>query len=104
MKDIKTPVPVTVAIITVITVISWIVFGVIRIITKHEGPDIPSEITEPLTPSLNTDVLSAVSQSVYLSDDQIGQIKITQPNETPKPATQSAQLEPTATSSATLIP
>jgi hypothetical protein len=107
MKESKTPLPVTIAIVTIITIICWIVFGVVRVVTKHEGPNIPQEITEPINPTLDTDVLSAVSQSVYLNDDQIGQLKPVASSPTSRAvASPSAQVRPTsqASPSGTLTP
>jgi hypothetical protein len=105
MKKIPTPSPVVLGVITLITVVFWIAFGIIRIVTTTEEIDVPPEILAPLTPTLDTSIISSLENKIYLSETEIGnsnfQIQIFPPseglNENPLPseATQSAELNAT---------
>lgn len=68
---LKTPAPVIIAVLTVITVVFWIIFGVVRIITKPAEVNVPAEILEPIVPSLNVTVLGEVTGRVYFTDAEI---------------------------------
>ncbi|OGM05610.1 hypothetical protein A2125_01545 [Candidatus Woesebacteria bacterium GWB1_43_5] len=111
MKTIKTPPPVVIAVLTVVTVVFWSVFGIIRIVVGPETVKVDPKVIEPITPVLDGQVLSDLESRVFLSESEIPQTIIALPEETTSPtpspveipeATQSAQTtETTATESGT---
>jgi hypothetical protein len=72
----KLPIPITILLLTLITAVSWILFGVIRIFTKEPKPVVPQEILLPLTPTLDRQVLQALQQRLQLTDEEIGETAI----------------------------
>ncbi len=105
MKGIKAPRPVVIAVLTLLTVVFWIVFGVIRIIVKPEDVNVPDEVIAPLDPTLNTQILDNLDQRIFLTDDEIGEIVIASAEPTTIPeATSSATPEASASPSPTASP
>ena len=88
MKKIKTPSPVIIGVITLITIVFWIVFGVLRIVITKESPDVQPEILEPITPTLDTDTINQLEGRVNLSESEIGQTVIEIQSPTPAPIPQ----------------
>lgn len=73
MKKKKPPVIVTIMTLSVITIVVWIVFGVIRLVkTPTVLKDVPEEIISPLTPTLDIETLKKLENSLFFSDTQIG--------------------------------
>jgi len=74
----KKPLPtiVILAILTAITTLLWVGFEVYRSLTKEPADSVPPEITAELSPSLDLDTLSKVTQRIYLEDNEIGEIEI----------------------------
>lgn len=71
MKKQKTPSLVTIGILTVITVIFWITFGVVRIFKgESQAVAIPAEILEPLNPTLDKNVVDKLYQRIYFDKGQ----------------------------------
>ncbi|MBI2103881.1 hypothetical protein HYT59_02660 [Candidatus Woesebacteria bacterium] len=100
---IKTPKPVLIAILTVVTVFFWIVFGIIRIIAQPEKVDVDPKVLEPLTPTFDAEILSKLETRIFLSESEIPETIIITPEETPTPtpvATESAEVSPTPESTA----
>jgi hypothetical protein len=72
MTKQKTPSLVTIAVLTVITVVFWIAFGVVKIFTvKKESVLIPTEVLAPVEPVLNKDAVDNLHQRIYFDKDQI---------------------------------
>lgn len=65
MKKLKVPSSVTIAILTLITIIFWIVFGVIRIIVFKPSPSIPEQILTPLNPTLDKKTVDKIQERIY---------------------------------------
>ncbi len=73
MKKKKPPIIVTIMALSVVTVVVWIVFGVIRLIkTPTVLKDVPEEIVSPLTPTLDIETLRSLENSLFFTDSQIG--------------------------------
>ena len=85
MKKIKTPSIVIIGVITLITIVLWVVFGVLRIVITQPSPDIPDEILSPITPTLDTSTISELENRTHLSESEIGQNIITPQSPTPVP-------------------
>lgn len=110
MKNFKPPSFITILILTAITVVFWIFFGVVRIFTKADEETVPAAILAPLSPTLDKDVLDKLPSRVYFDDSQISTNVVSSPTPTPSiqiptpteilEATESAT--PTATEGATI--
>lgn len=101
MEKSKTPNLVILAILTVITIVIWIAFGVIRAFTKPEPIDVSSQALEPLSPNLNTESLNNLNQRIFFSEGQIGETTLTTPTPSPTPTpTPEPEEEQVATQSA----
>jgi len=117
MKKEKTPNIVSLAILTLITSVSWIFFSLYRVFTEKSDIKVSAEILEPLSPNLNEKVISEIENRVFIEQNQIPDNIITKepvPNETekqspsPEPTGQQleqgeAEPEPTATTSAEVL-
>lgn len=70
------------AILSLITVLTWIIFDVYRIFSRKEGVDVPASQLQPLNPSLDQAVIEQISQESYLEKGEYL---------SPKEATQGAE-------------
>lgn len=71
MKKTKTPNLVTVAVFTTITVIGWIVFGVVGIFTDKSAPaNIPPALLAPVNPALDEKAVDKIKKTVYFDNEQ----------------------------------
>lgn len=110
MKKTKIPSFVTITILTTITTAFWLLFSVYRAFTKTPALDIPSQIIEPLDPTLDSNTLDNLQLRTYFEDSQIPQTILVTPTpaatETPTPTPTPTPIGsgPTASPSATLAP
>ncbi len=101
MKKPALPKPVTILILTLLTVILWVGLSIYRTFTIKPTPQVPEEISKPLTPVLNTNTIQKIESSLYIPDsevprlDAVGTPSMIQPTESPIPTA-----TPEATSSA----
>ena len=77
MNNSKAPRPVLLAALTLITVIFWIIFGIVRIITKPSEQEVSTETLAPLSPTLDSATLDELESRIQLSESEIGNINIT---------------------------
>lgn len=113
MKNLKIPAFVTVLILTTITLVFWVFFGVYRVFTKTPAPNIPAGIMEPLNPNLDKDTLNQLQNRTYFEEGSVPIIPILTPTPetiispqvtiTPTPEI-STSPTPTATSSGSPTP
>jgi len=75
MKKTKIPSLVTIAILTVITILFWIVFGVIRILTLKPSIQVEPHVTKSFSPELETTTLDKIQEKLYFGKED----KITLP-------------------------
>lgn len=95
MKKNKLPSLVVVLILTLITAVMWISLNIYRSLTSKPAPAVPPEISEPLTPTLDTQTLNQINSRLYLNESQIPEIApVVQSTATP---TSTPQTLPTAT-------
>jgi hypothetical protein len=97
-KKSKVPSLVTIIILTAITLIFWVVFSIVKTLTTKPSPTVPEDILQGLTPTLDTTSLSEIQKRTFLSEEEIGQTKLS--------ATPSATIIPipTATTTPTASP
>lgn len=104
MKDLKVPNLVILAALTLITVVFWILFGIMRIISRPEEISVPAQVLQPLNPTLNTEVLRELESKIFLTDEEIGTTILT-PKETPAPlGPQVLEITPTPESTISATP
>lgn len=65
MKKIKVPSLVTVLILTLITIIFWIIFGVFRILSSKPAVNIPKEVLEPFSPTLDSNSFDKMERGIF---------------------------------------
>lgn len=112
MKKAKTPSLVTTAIITTITVFTWIAFGVYRALISTPPVNVPAEILAPLSPELDSQAMGRLTERLYFEEGQAGPILVPLPPEeqaTPSPsaspsASPAVSITPSASVSATPTP
>lgn len=71
MKSKKLPSQVVVLILSVITIVSWAFFDILRAFVQKPAPTVEAEVIAPLTPSLDKKVLEEVGTRIYLEESQI---------------------------------
>lgn len=110
MKKSRIPSLVTIAILTAITLVFWVFFGVYRAFTTKPSPSIPESILQALSPTLDSNALSKIQSRTFLSEGEIGSATPSAtttpqpiPTITPTP-TSTPSATPTATQSATPTP
>jgi len=71
MRKTKVPSLVTVAFFTMLTVIGWTVFGVIRILTTKSVPvNISTDILAPINPTLDKNTVDKIQQTLYFDNNE----------------------------------
>ncbi|HET7099219.1 MAG TPA: hypothetical protein VFI61_03240 [Patescibacteria group bacterium] len=71
MQKTKIPNFISVLVLTLLTAVMWVSFNVYRAIATKPAPVVPPEISEPLTPSLDTATLNQINTKIFLDDSQI---------------------------------
>ena len=112
MRKRKTPNLVTIAILTTITVVFWVFFSVYRVFTDEPSFNVPAEILEPVSPTLDTSLIDKIESRIFFSEGEVvTQIQIASPTATPAEtptasptATPTSSPTPTATATATPLP
>lgn len=99
MKDNKTPSYIKVGILTIITAFAWIFFGVYRTLTAKPTPNVPAQILEPFSSTLDTEKIGAIGAKLFFEEGQTPIFSATSPSPSPTPASQ-----PTETPLATPVP
>ncbi len=103
----KIPAIVKSSFFTMVTVIVWITFEVVKIFMTKPPPSVSAEILSPIDPALDETTLNKLQQRVYISENEIGNIKIAtataQPTSTNQPASASASVAQSATASPSAV-
>ncbi|MFZ5932483.1 MAG: hypothetical protein ACOYT7_00115 [Patescibacteria group bacterium] len=100
MKKSKVPSLVTIAILTTITVLFWVGFSVYRIFTDEPEPNVPGEILEPVSPTLDSETIDKIQGRIFFGEQEV-QTQILLPSPTP---TESPTASPTASPTPTPTP
>lgn len=84
MKKNKLPSLITILILTLITAVMWVGLSVYRALSQKPAPAVPEEVSNPLTPTLDSDSLTKIQSRQLLDDSQIPALTITKsPNSAP---------------------
>jgi len=97
MNKSKLPSYVSIAIMTAITSVFWVFFGVYRTFTTKPAPKVSGEILEAVNPELDRNTISEIQGRIFFEESQIPQTVISQ---TPQPTIAPTEA-PTASPSAT---
>ena len=107
MRKRKTPNLVTIAILTTITVVFWGVFSIYRVFTDEPSYNVPAEILEPVSPTLDTGLIDKIESRIFFREGEVAitQIPTATPTSTPEASpTATPTVTPTPTATATASP
>jgi len=79
MKKSKAPSYVTIAILSVITVLFWIVFSILRLLSAPAKINVPDEILVPINPALDLDTLNNLENRLFFTETELGEGQIILP-------------------------
>lgn len=121
MKKPRPPRLVTIAVLTTVTIILWVFFGVYRILTSSPPTVVPEELLAPINATLDQEALGNIETRIFFTEDEIPEnieiipvteIPIETEDEAPTPSSPSAEITeeageslsptPTATEAGTL--
>lgn len=85
MKKNKLPNIISILVLTLLTIILWITLTIYHAFTVKPAASVPSEISAPLTPTLNTDTIKQIEAGIYLDSSQIPDSVIGSPLPSAKP-------------------
>ena len=93
MKKNKTPGIVILAILTLITSVFWLIFGLFRVFTVRPSSSVEEELLAPIDPTLDAKALDSLEERNFLEDSEIPDIvyqtavveETPLPQETPEP-------------------
>lgn len=71
MKNTKIPSLIPILIMTLITVVMWVSFDVYRALKSSTDAIVPTEVSLPLTPSLDQNTINQIKSRTFLNDSQI---------------------------------
>lgn len=71
MKKTKLPSLIPILILTLVTVIMWVSLDVYTALKKPTQVVVPVEVSQPLSPSLDQNVIKQIESRTYLNDSQI---------------------------------
>jgi len=89
MKKNKLPSLISVLILTLLTSVMWVSFNVYRALTTETPAEVPKEIIEPLTPTLDRETINQIESRIFLDESQIPDVvsvPVTQVIGTPLPS------------------
>lgn len=67
MRKLKVPSAVTISILTLITVVFWIIFSVARLLISKPPASISQEVLKPLSVELDKETLEGLQQRIDFS-------------------------------------
>ncbi len=65
----KLPITVRLMVLSVITAVIWIGYGVFRAATKKPAPSVDMSVLEPLSPTLDTKALGELGKRIYIEGE-----------------------------------
>ncbi len=92
MKPPQPPKFVTLAIMTTITVVFWVFFSIYKILTAQTTPPVSEEILSPIKPSLDSESLNEIKNSLYFEDNQINPLTVKREQKPPQIETENEEL------------
>jgi hypothetical protein len=71
MKKNKLPSLVTIMVLTLITVVFWVSLSTYRAFTAKPSENVPKEISDPITPTLDQDEIKQIESGIFFDSSQI---------------------------------
>ncbi len=100
MTKNKLPKPITLLILTLLTVVLWVGLSIYRTITVKPPTDVPQNISNPLNPTLDTNVINNIESAIYIPDSEIPALSVKQNEKPASVATPTPVSTPTPESTA----
>lgn len=99
MKKNKLPSLITILVLSLITIVAWVGFSIYRAFSQTTPPDVPSNVSASLDPTLDTTEINQIETKLFFSGSQIPNITAApSPTATAKPVNISTpQASPSAT-------
>lgn len=86
MKKNKGPSLVVIGILTIITIVFWILFSVLRLLESPQEVKVPANILLPLSPALDVETLNQIQTRTFFTEEQINETVLTVPISVPESA------------------
>jgi len=77
MKKNSLPQPITILVLTLLTALVWVGLSIYRTATVKPGVVVPEDISKPINPVLNSNVIQKIESAIFLQDSEIPEITIT---------------------------
>lgn len=104
MNKNKVPGLITILIATLITVVAWIGFSIYRAFANKPTPNVSQAVLQPLTPSLDKNIIDKIQGRLYFDESVIPEPSIG-PTETQGPAqTPVPEISPTPVATGSAVP
>ncbi len=106
MRSLNPPSIVTIAILTTITIVFWIFFGVYRVLTSEVVVNVPSEALAPINPTLDQSALGKLEERIFFEKNETIEFKKNpeQSAVTPQPTEAIPTPSPSEEVTETLVP
>jgi hypothetical protein len=82
----------------------WIAFSVYRILTSQPPVNVPPEILEPISPTLDREILATLSQRDFFAEGEVSETFVNQGPQASPTLTITPSITPEATGSGQLTP
>jgi cytoskeletal protein RodZ len=79
MNKNKMPSAVLILILTLVTVILWVLFSIYRAITVKPAPTIPDQVSATLNPTLDQNSIYRIESNIFFNDSQVPDNILTAP-------------------------
>ena len=73
---------ITFAILTTITIVTWVVADLWRQLVRPIPTQVESRVLEPLTPSLDKQAIEAIRKHIFFSDEEVKELVSTSSSQT----------------------
>ena len=105
MKKDKLPSLITIMILTLITSVLWVSFSTYRAFTAKPSESVPKEISDPITLTLDQNVINKIESGIFFDSSQIPEnVAVSTSSPAPALPTRIPIPSPTPTSEATSSP
>lgn len=71
MRKVKPPKMLYINVLTLITVVIWVITSLVRVLIAKPEYDVPEEILTPISPTLDINTLSEVERRLYFQENEI---------------------------------
>ncbi len=97
MNKNKLPSTILILILTLFTVIFWVLFSIYRAITVKPVPTVPDQVSASLNPTLDQNSINKIESNIFFNDSQIPDNVLIAPTPGSQPTTAPSLPTPVAT-------